>query len=50
MKTIVALTLLVGSIALFNTGCTASASVKKTSDASRINMNTQVAYVTAPAK
>jgi hypothetical protein len=50
MKTIVALTLLVGSLALLNTGCTASASVKKNSDASRLDMRTQVAYVTAPAK
>jgi hypothetical protein len=50
MKTILAMSLLVASIAMLNTGCSASASVKPNSDASKVNMNQQIAYVTAPAK
>ncbi len=49
MKTILALSLLVASIAMLNAGCSASASVHK-ADATRVDSSTQVAYVTAPAK
>jgi hypothetical protein len=48
MKTILALSLVIGSLAVFNTGCTASASVHK-ADASRVNSNVQVAYVASPS-
>ena len=49
MKTIVALALLIGSTAVLETGCTASASVKK-ADATRVNSAVQVAYVASPSK
>ncbi len=49
MKKIAFLTLLVAAAGLLNTGCSASASVRK-ADNSRPSSTTQVAYTSAPVK
>ena len=48
MKKLIAITTLIIAAAGLNVGCTASAGIKPTSRASKLNTATQVAYVSAP--
>ena len=49
MKNIIAISTLFVVAALLNVGCSASASVRPTSN-TKLNRTTQVAYVTAPVQ
>ncbi len=50
MKNIITISTLFVVAALLNVGCSASASVKPNSNATKLNTTTQVAYVTAPVQ
>ena len=48
MKKLIAFAALIVAAASLNVGCTASAGIKPTSNVTKLNTGTQVAYVSAP--
>ena len=50
MKKLIAIATLTIAAASLNVGCTASAGIKPTSSAAKLNTATQVAYVSAPVQ
>ena len=50
MKKLIAIATLIAAAASLNVGCTASAGIKPTGSATKLNTTTQVAYVSAPVQ
>ena len=50
MKKAIAIVTLIAAAASLNVGCTASAGIKPTSSATKLNTTNQVAYVSSPVR